>query len=343
MGLVTYKCLQGANTCLMKNDPKLTTQMLQHRKISNARMIFEICFDWLQILILLILYMWHPTWLVLLFVFIVIGSRQYSLLILLHDAQHRLLNSNRKINDRVATWLLAAPAGVIFTKSRLNHMQHHQNLGIADGDPDFPLYCIKEPEPKDTSLKLVLHFLHQIFLGKFQRVFFTNNKNNKQITNNVRTSTMPHATELIAILVCQSIIFSCFTIAGYWYAYFCLWILPLIIVASFLNDVRIFCEHSNPQDELDKDKGLLISYLSTPIERFFFSPHHMNYHAEHHFFPFIPHYHLPKVRRALNIIPEYQNQIQWRRGYCAHMKNFIKNINIFSVEKSPDKPSSETI
>jgi fatty acid desaturase len=321
----------------MKNDAKITTLMLQYRKISTLRMIFEISFDWLQIIALLTFFIYFPGWLSFFLIFILVGARQYSLLILLHDAQHTLLNNNRNINDSVATWFLAAPFGVIFSKSRSIHMQHHQNLGTGANDPDFPLYCINEPEPKNTPSKLIFHFLRQIFWSKLQRVFLN------QHTPAVRVAPATNIREIAALLSCQAFIFTAFATAGFWHAYFYLWLLPLLIVATFLNDARIFCEHSNLQDNQHKSKGLLISYLSSPLERFFFSPHHMNYHAEHHFFPFIPHYHLPKIRKILSSLPAYQDQIQWRPSYCSHLTNFIHSISKITATNIPDKESTNTI
>lgn len=327
----------------MKNDPKITSQIYQFRKISTSHAILEILSDWLQIFLLLALFIWAPSWWTFLIVFILLGARQYSLLILLHDAQHSLLSNNRKLNDLIAIWSLAAPFGVIFSKSRLVHIKHHQHLGIAEADPDFALYCIHEPAPKDSASKLLMHFLRQIIWGKLVRVFLPNSKKAKDPSPNIQSPTISRRMELFAVLICQGIIFLAFVLTGYWHAYFYLWILPLMTVATFLNDARIFSEHSNPQNEESKNRGLLISYISSPIERFFFAPHHMNYHAEHHFFPFIPHHKLPKVREILQTLPEYQRQIQWRRGYLSHLIAYAKSVARPAIVRAHHKRSSETI
>lgn len=317
--------------------------MLKHRTSSKVRTLLEISFDWLQIIFLLASLLWVHTWWSFLAVFILVGTKQYSLLVLLHDAQHSLLSTSRRENDLIAIWLISAPFGVTFTKSRMVHMQHHQNLGLADSDPDYPLYCINEPEPKNTPLSFVLHFARQILWAKVMRVFRPNLTTTKNNGIKLPISAKNNAEEIFAVLTCQAIIFSLFAITGYWYAYFILWIAPLLTVATLLNDVRIFCEHSNPQFTATKEKGILISYFSSPIERFFFGPHHMNYHAEHHFFPFVPHYNLPKVREVLKSIPEYQQQIQWRKSYCSHLSNFIKSVQKITPSELPSNHSSEII
>lgn len=316
-----------------ENDSKIIKQMYQYRKISSFRSIFEILIGWLQVLLLLAFFIWMPNTWTFLLIFVLVGARQYGLLILLHDAQHTLLSTQRKFNDRLAIWMLAAPFGVTFSKSRTTHMRHHQHLGTGEMDPDFPLYCTGKPIPKDSLFKLGLHFGRQILWAKLMRVILPEQRNQK-LSSNPSYSNCSRQEEMLAVFICQVVIFCGFALAGFWQAYFYLWILPLMTIATFLNDARIFCEHSNPQNEEDKKKGLLISYFSNPLERFFFSPHHMNYHAEHHFFPFIPHYYLPKVREVLLTQPEYQNQIQWRQGYWAHIKNYIRSTYLAEVIQS---------
>ncbi len=315
----------------MKNDPEVTTLMLQHRKLSTTRSMMDILFAWLQIASLIAIYLWAPYWWALVIIFFLVGARQYGLLVLLHDAQHSLLTPDHKTNDKIATWLLAAPFGVIFSKSRLVHIKHHQYLGTGEDDPDYPIYCTGKPEPKLTRRQVITYFLRQIFGAKFMRVFFPPRQEATKSTK---------STELFAVLICQSIIFFLFVYTGLWLAYFYLWLLPLMTVATFLNEARIFCEHSNP---LDKPDGLLISYISTPIERFFFGPFHMNYHAEHHFFPFIPHYVLPKVRKILQGLPHYQSQIQWRKGYGLHLLAYLKSVSQRHKNNESSLHSTKTI
>jgi fatty acid desaturase len=49
----------------------------------------------------------------------------------------------------------------------------------------------------------------------------------------------------------------------------------------------------------------------------------MNFHAEHHFFPYVPHYNLPKLRALLRATPEYRERIEWRRSYLGYMRDYL--------------------
>ncbi len=306
---------------LIQPSIQLLTEVARYKKISTLYSLLEISTDWLQLFFLLFLAIFFQNWLIFPILFVLIGARQYALLILLHDAQHSRLSRNRKVNDWLAIWLLAAPFGVFFSKSRLTHLAHHRHLGELH-DPDYLLYCTGNPAPKDSAHKLWMHFIYRIFWGKLNSIFSHRTKNSKKtIFSSVKII------EALAIFICQSIIFFGFALFGFPAAYFFLWLLPLVIVANFLNDARIFAEHSNPVVK-NGDKGLLISYISNSFERFFLAPHHMNYHAEHHLFPFIPHYYLPEIRKIIRAGSECVHHIEWRRGYLAHFSLYFKSLKV---------------
>lgn len=103
-----------------------------------------------------------------------------------------------------------------------------------------------------------------------------------------------------------------------------MWILPLVTLVVLLNAVRVFCDHANAVDEPDDEYHRLVSYVSTPLERFFIAPFHMNYHAEHHLFTYVPHYRLPALRRELRASREVSAVVQWRLGYVRFVRDFLR-------------------
>lgn len=68
----------------------------------------------------------------------------------------------------------------------------------------------------------------------------------------------------------------------------------------------------------------MFSFISNPVERFFIAPNHMNYHAEHHFFPFVPHGNLPFLRNLVQRCPELNAKIEWKRSYFGHLLAYIE-------------------
>ena len=71
--------------------------------------------------------------------FLLMG-RQFALLgILGHEAAHRLLFRNRRLNDGVGRWLLAYPSFTAFELYRRSHFAHHRDE-MGPDEPDLGLY-----------------------------------------------------------------------------------------------------------------------------------------------------------------------------------------------------------
>ena len=48
------------------------------------------------------------------------------------------------------------------------------------------------------------------------------------------------------------------------------------------------------------DQRLNARTVINPVETFFFAPHGVNYHVEHHVYPSVPHFRLPEVHRLMS-------------------------------------------
>lgn len=294
----------------------------QLARLRPIRSLLEIAWIWCQLaLILAACVLYAAPWMLVIGVLLV-GARQYGLLILLHDASHTLIHPNRAVNDRIALWLIAAPCGSSYFNSRRLHLLHHQNVGSGPADPDFFYYCSDGPPPKRRVGEFFGHFIGLIAGGQ---IFHTLLNRDGVPAEAARANYVAAIRPLVPVALVQAILFGVFVAAGMWWGYFLLWVFPLVTLAVFFNGVRTFGDHANlGPDQLDKD-ALMISYYSNPIERFFLSPYHMNYHAEHHFFPYVPHYNLPKLRELLRVSPDYRSAIQWRGSYLGFVWRYLRS------------------
>ena len=93
---------------------------------------------WALILGAMELFALWPNPLTFLVAVMVIGGRQLGIAILMHDAAHGLLFSNRRANEWVATWLCAAPVFTSLQLYRPYHLAHHRHTQQAE-DPDLGL------------------------------------------------------------------------------------------------------------------------------------------------------------------------------------------------------------
>lgn len=265
-------------------------------------------------------YVWHLRPWTYLAAFVLVASRQYALLILMHDGFHCLLHPERRVNDMVGAWFIGAPCGSSYWVSRSSHLEHHRKLG-EPSDPEFFLHSVGPPRAKRGVGAFTRHFLRMILGEQF---FYTHL--GPATSQRVRLASRLGSalSKLLPVFVAQLILLVLFTLAGSWQTYFTLWVLPLVTLVVLLNGLRAFCDHANHTDEPGDEQHRLISYLSSPLERFFVAPFHMNYHAEHHLFAYVPHYRLPVLRRRLMASQKYASTVQWRAGYITFVKEFLR-------------------
>jgi fatty acid desaturase len=198
----------------------------------------------------------------------VIGNRQLGLNILMHDAAHALLHENRKVNDFIAYWF-CAPELFIY---RPYHLQHHRFVQQLE-DPDLVL---SKPFPiTRTSLwrKVVRDLTGQTFVKQYNktRMFY----------------------------ICNGLGLLAFSLAGLWWAWVLMWLLPMMTWLPLVSRLRNIAEHAliveNGTDPLRHARTTYANWL----ERAFVAPYWVNYHCEHHMFTQIPCWNLPTAHQLL--------------------------------------------
>src|SRR5207302_8885147 len=110
------------------------------RRISDVRNVWTVVGCWLQVVVPIVLAVRldHP--LVWIGAFLVAGRNFARLSILAHEAAHRLLFTNRRLNDAVGRWLLAYPAFLPLDVYRRGHLAHHGDE-MGPDEPDLALYA----------------------------------------------------------------------------------------------------------------------------------------------------------------------------------------------------------
>lgn len=305
-----------------RQDHKLVSTMARSLAVlSPVRSIAEIGMSWLWIIAIVFAYINFQSPLAFLLAFALIAAKQYALLILLHDGQHSLLHPKRRVSDILALWLLAAPCGSTFITSRKSHLLHHQNLGDAKEDPEFFFYSSGDPSPKMNTYQFLRHLFMMASGGQIVHTLLGKREHSQTSVPKRSFDLVP----FIPVMVVQSLIFGAFYFANNPGLYVGLWILPLVTLTVLLNTVRTFCDHAKAGPDVAGER--LVTYESNLFERFFLAPYHMNYHAEHHLFPYIPHYHMPRLREILKSSPVYSAKIEYRGGYIAYILEFLRIQN----------------
>jgi fatty acid desaturase len=271
-----------------------------------ARVFRDLVFNWGGIIAALSLLSFLPAWWMYVAAFLVVGSCQYGLFILAHDGLHRTLHPNRAVNDRVIRWLIYGPMFMGLEDARRNHLEHHQTLG-TEADPDryihtlghkntpfrFLLFCSGLMTFGTTVLKVTPFGM---LLKKESQPAASNSRQEGSGVSAVR-ALVKYAGQRVPVAVAQVVLIALFALSGLpLWAYLLLWVAPIYFCVFLPDEIRAFCEHavlSVPDTVGDGQR--LITFRPSWLEAQVFAPHNMNYHAEHHLWPGVPYYNLPKA------------------------------------------------
>lgn len=119
-------------------DVLSTAEVQELTTASNASGARALITTWSIIAFAFALVAWLPHPLTVGAALILLGGRQLALAVLMHDASHRALFANRRVNDFAGVWLCGAPVWSSLYRYRRHHMAHHALAG-SDADPDIGL------------------------------------------------------------------------------------------------------------------------------------------------------------------------------------------------------------
>jgi len=306
----------------------------------------DLILDWLVILVAFISVAAIQSWWSYIIAFFTIGSRQYALFILGHDAIHNSLHPIRVVNDRLAKWLIYGPMFMGLEDGRRNHLDHHRYLG-TELDPDRYLHALSN---KNSNARLLLFCLGLATFGKtvlkvtpFGKMLTqakdrTIDKNSLLIgTPSQQTKTIKilsnYLRQRLSVLLMQPLLIGFFILLDLpWWSYLALWVAPIYFCVFLPDEIRALCDHAIPiLPESNADSLRLITFQPNWFELAIFSPHNMNYHAEHHLFPTVPYYNLPQVHD----FTRNRAEVTVRKSYIAFL------IKLFS--SLPLSPSIESV
>ncbi|MDB5889987.1 MAG: fatty acid desaturase [Polaromonas sp.] len=223
----------------------------------------------------------------------VIGNRQLGLFILMHDAAHGLLHASRSVNDRVAFWLCGSELGAY----RPYHLQHHRYVQQAE-DPDLVLSAPFPITPVSLRRKIFRDLTGQTFFKQRFGHLATRIASRKP-GEALLPMLLAEANKQRLFLMLNGLGFALFAVAGLWWAWVLMWLLPMATWLPLVSRLRNIAEHALiEQDGTDPLRHARTTHASL-VERLFIAPYWVNYHGEHHMFTQIPCWNLPAAHRML--------------------------------------------
>lgn len=297
----------------MKAHDILTRQQIIQLMSKNnlrATMLLVSCWAWVFAALALVA-IW-PNFITVVIALLIIGGRQLSFAILMHDCGHNSLFKSTRLNQFVGTWLAAAPVFSDMQTYSRQHSIHHKDVGTAK-DPDLGNYA-GYPISKVSLLRKVLRDLCGLTALKFWFYILKTrlNSKNSMVTNTALVRGL--AVNLVFLL-------SCYLLNIAWL--YLVWFLAYNTTYFLFLRIRHVGEHAAVPDPLSKNMfENTRTTLSSWWERLLVCPVYVNYHIEHHLLPSVPPYNLKKMHHWL-IAKDAYKHTPLPSGYIAMLRGVL--------------------
>jgi fatty acid desaturase len=265
------------------NERAKPTQPLRGelRHFSNARNAITVAGALLQSFGVVIAAAWIHTWWSYLLALVLMARGHVCLNILAHEAAHRLLFTNRRMNDGVGRWLLAYPTYQAMLAYRRAHFAHHRDE-MGPDEPDLALYA-GYPIPQDSWRR------------KLWRDATGNSasKNFRGLYQALRRG----QTEAKQILAVHVVMLGASAVFMRPLAYV-VWILSWSTLWKVSNRLRSIAEHGGMVRSKDRRLTTHVIHQSR-LARYWMVPYNTGWHLAHHVDMGVPWRNLPRLHAEL--------------------------------------------
>jgi fatty acid desaturase len=235
----------------------------------------------------------------------VIGARQLGLAVLMHEAAHHALFSNRALNDWAGNWLCAYPVWADLKPYRSYHLQHHAKNWTED-DPDLDLATKYPVSPDSMRRKLWRDISGQVGWKRARAILKRDlagavgktRRDTSVSFGKTADAGSPGWRNLRGVVVTNGLLLAGLAAVGRPELYL-LWVVAWFTTNSLVTRIRAIAEHNmvpDPSDPLRNTRTTLASWW----ERLLIAPNRVNYHLEHHLLMTVPLYNLPRLHRLLH-------------------------------------------
>ncbi|MBJ32090.1 MAG: hypothetical protein CL466_11900 [Acidimicrobiaceae bacterium] len=228
--------------------------------------------------------------------FLVMPVVQNRLFILHHEAAHRTLFSNRRLNDLVGInlvgWLTFGTGGHGY---RIGHIHHHRDE-FGPKEPDFLLYS-QYPISAASMRRKHRRDLTGVSAYRIVRPRFR------------RLGQVRHRRLTYRFLLGQGLVLATFWLAGQPWLYLWLWALPWATLYQGLNRLRAIAEHGG-MTRSDDRRRTTHHVRQGPLARALMVPFGVGYHLAHHADMTVPYRNLPRLHAAL-AEDGYVGDLEW--------------------------------
>jgi fatty acid desaturase len=280
------------------------------RRIPNLRNALAVAAVYVQTIGIIVAAVWIDNLFVWALAFVLMGRAHAQFAALMHEAAHRLLFRNRRVNDSVGRWLLGFPSFTPIDLYRRGHMAHHRDEFGPD-EPDIPLYRGYPIARASLRRKLT-----RDVTGRTGWKLF------KGLVRGVRAEDAGVRSQAQLIVGTQLVLIAIGVAVGHPWVYFLLWFAPYLTVWRVINRLRSIAEHGGMQRSKDR-RFTTHTVRQLPLARFFVVPHHIGWHLAHHVDSGIPMANLPKLHAELRRADYVTDELE-HKSYLALWKQLAR-------------------
>lgn len=255
------------------------------RRIDDRRNAASVVVLWTWVIVMIGVAVWIGNPILYLAVFVLMGPIHARFAILMHESAHKLLFTNKRINDWVGTWLIAYPALVPVGLYRRGHLAHHREE-FGPEEPDMAYYGGYRCDRRTLARRLVR-----------DAVGISGWKNFLPLVKAVRIAAYRRVA--LSILGAQFVLWAVsWAMTGRWWIYPMLWWLPWMTQWRVLNRLRAIAEHGGLTASGDR-RVTTHTVRQSRLARFWIVPYNTGWHLAHHVDMGIPWRNLPAFHLEL--------------------------------------------
>lgn len=237
----------------------------------------------------------------------VVGFAVFNFTVLLHEVVHRAVTDGRSDRlHRLLGLLYAMPSGISASQFTRWHLDHHSNLGSSEHDPKRHWLS---PKKNKRWLK-ALYFTPALFPIYFRAAARETATYPKEVRRTI-------ALERIATVALQLGVLGTIAWVGGWWIAFKLYVVPVFFVFPVAFALNRLGQHYDIDPADPARWSTLVKGSPFWDALYLFSC----YHLEHHYFPSVPFYNLPRLQRIL--VPFYEKRGFTPRGHGELLWNWL--------------------
>jgi beta-carotene hydroxylase len=228
---------------------------------------------------------------------VIAGFAVFDFTVLLHEVVHRAVV--RDSNDhlyRILGLVYAVPSGISASQFTKWHLDHHASLGSYEEDPKRHWLSPK----RNVRWLKALYFTPALFPIYFRAAANENASYEPELQKRI-------ARERLATIAFQLGVLALIAAIGGWFTAFKLYIVPVLFVFPIAFALNRLGQHYDIDPEDPAKWSTLMKGSWFWNAAYLYS----NFHLEHHYFPSVPFYNLPRLQRLLKTFYE-------KRGIVAH-------------------------